>query len=274
MKRILKYPLLLAACALLTQGFAQEAITVMVQSGDTAYALARRAGISVDTLMHLNQLSSPELKIGQVLIVRQNKVHTVRAGDTLSGLALQYGVTLESLRQNNILPSDVITVGQVLQIPEGNFNAPVTARQPAKPVIKVEQPTSSYTLGTSWRDNAQALMGVPYQWGGSSTKGTDCSGFVLQVLAPLGVKLPRVSSDQARVGIPVELNQLQAGDLVFFDIEHRGKIDHVGIYMGNGLFANANSYKGQVALDKLSDQYWSTRYVAARRVLPDVIASS
>jgi len=114
-----------------------------------------------------------------------------------------------------------------------------------------------------------ALLGVPYVYGGSTPSGLDCSGFVVQVFSPLGVQLPRRSADQAQSGVAVALPDLQAGDLVFFDTEGRGQVTHVGIYLGDGQFVNANSYRKQVAVDRLQgDPYWGPRLLGARRVLP------
>jgi peptidoglycan endopeptidase LytE len=115
---------------------------------------------------------------------------------------------------------------------------------------------------------ALALVGTPYHYGGTTPAGLDCSGFVLQVFTPLGVRLPRVSADQAQVGQPVAVQDLQPGDLVFFDTEGGGRISHVGIYLGDDTFVSANSYQGKVSLDTLmADRYWGPRYRGARRVL-------
>ena len=120
-----------------------------------------------------------------------------------------------------------------------------------------------------------ALLGVPYVYGGTSRSGLDCSGFVLQVFTPLGVELPRTSAAQARVGQPVEVADLQAGDLVFFDTVGRGDVTHVGIYLGENQFVNANSYRKQVAVDRLQgDPYWGPKLLGARRVLPPVMYGS
>lgn len=79
---------------------------------------------------------------------------------------------------------------------------------------------------------ATKYIGVPYVWGGTDPdSGLDCSGLVQQVYADLGIDLPRVSSDQARVGMPVaSLADAQPGDLVAFNTP----VDHIGIYAGDG----------------------------------------
>ena len=114
------------------------------------------------------------------------------------------------------------------------------------------------------------LIGVKYQYGGSTTSGFDCSGFTGYVFAKMGLDLSRRSVDQASQGEKVAKADLKAGDLVFFDTsgKNNGNISHVGIYVGNGKFAHASTRIG-VTIDELDSSYYKTRYVTARRVMDD-----
>ena len=113
---------------------------------------------------------------------------------------------------------------------------------------------------------AQSLIGMPYVWGGESPDGGfDCSGLVFYVYTKHGIPVPRVSHQQYQMGVPVPYNELQPGDLVFFDIEGTGEIFHVGIYTGNNLFISATSTYGVVE-DGFTDRYWAQLYIGARRV--------
>ncbi|TCL37195.1 cell wall-associated NlpC family hydrolase [Anaerospora hongkongensis] len=112
---------------------------------------------------------------------------------------------------------------------------------------------------------AQRYQGVPYVWGGTSPGGFDCSGFTQYVFALNGVNLPRTADVQFEVGIPVRYGQLQPGDLVFFSTYEPGP-SHNGIYLGSGRFISASSSRG-VAIDRLDSDYWSSRYLGARRVI-------
>ncbi|GAB6171493.1 C40 family peptidase [Paradesulfitobacterium aromaticivorans] len=113
-------------------------------------------------------------------------------------------------------------------------------------------------------ERALSLRGVPYLWGGTTPKGFDCSGFVQYVFAASGVKLPRTSFEQYKVGTPVARDQLQVGDVVFFSTYARGASD-VRIYIGGGRTIGASS--DGVAIHSLSESYWSKHYLGARRVL-------
>ncbi len=111
--------------------------------------------------------------------------------------------------------------------------------------------------------SALRFLGVPYVFGGTSTSGFDCSGFVQHVFAMLGVGLPRTADAQYDVGRPA-VGGPRPGDLVFFDTY--GGVSHVGIYLGKGQFVHASSSHG-VMVSHLSDSYWAARYVGAKRLI-------
>lgn len=111
---------------------------------------------------------------------------------------------------------------------------------------------------------AYKYIGIKYKYGGTTTKGFDCSGYVQYVFKKLGLKLSRTTSTQYREGTSVSKKNLQPGDLVFFNTTGRG-VSHVGIYLGSNKFIHSGVSRG-VQVAGLNDSYWGPRYLGARRV--------
>lgn len=115
---------------------------------------------------------------------------------------------------------------------------------------------------------ARQYLGVPYSWGGTGDSGFDCSGFINKIYAEHGYDLPRVSREQVRVGLEVPRYALATGDLLFFSASPGGTaITHVAMYIQNDEFIHAATGKGEVTYDRLTERYFDSRLVAARRVL-------
>ncbi|MGG0669544.1 C40 family peptidase [Sporosarcina koreensis] len=131
------------------------------------------------------------------------------------------------------------------------------------PFIGQAEASSSDTASIS--ETASSLIGIRYAYGGTTTAGFDCSGYINYVFNQHGIKLARTSSGMYASGEKVDKNDLVEGDLVFFNTSGKG-VSHVGIYVGDGNFAHASTSKG-VRIDKLNDpHYWGKRYVGAKRI--------
>ncbi|MFE4714609.1 C40 family peptidase [Paenibacillus sp. NPDC056722] len=108
-------------------------------------------------------------------------------------------------------------------------------------------------------------LGTSYKTGGTSTAGFDCSGFTTYVYKSIGISLPRTSQSQYNAGTSISRSQMRPGDLVFFNTLGNG-VSHVGIFVGNGKFAQSSSSHG-VIISSLSEKYWADRYIGAKRIM-------
>lgn len=146
----------------------------------------------------------------------------------------------------------------------------------------------SKEISKEYRDvNAQKIMslalnlfGQPYKYGGTSIgKGIDCSFFSQTIFKGLGIDLPRTSGEQFHAGQEVDKANLQVGDLVFFQktyisnkknnnhAKNVTRINHVGIYIGNGEFIHATINAKRVTISRLDEDYFVKRFAGARRIL-------
>ncbi|HJV60006.1 MAG TPA: C40 family peptidase [Albitalea sp.] len=146
----------------------------------------------------------------------------------------------------------------------------------ALPAVPLPTSAGAAQLAQQVRDRASDMvltaltfLGVPYKRGGASeTAGFDCSGFTRHIVeTSLGLVLPRRADEQAKAAglMPVKKDDLQPGDLVFFNTLKR-TFSHVGIYIGEGKFIHAPRPGGEVRVEEMGISYWRKRFTGARRV--------
>jgi cell wall-associated NlpC family hydrolase len=228
------------------------------------------------------------------------RTHRVSSGETLASIAASEHVTIGEIARLNDLEGDnpSLAPGEVLVLdastlaPAPDSAAAARALAAVRAAEKASAPTEgadvamwepkssdddsplhtlasriidrASSIASSLARNAMRFLGVPYSFGGTSTAGFDCSGYVQHVFAMLGVRLPRTADAQFERGQRVR-GDLQLGDLVFFQTYAPGA-SHVGIYLGNDQFVHASSSHG-VMVSKLSESYWATRYIGAKRIV-------
>lgn len=138
--------------------------------------------------------------------------------------------------------------------------------QVSKEVRKIDnspQPVATTkSRSTQIIQTAQSYIGTPYEWGGTSPNGFDCSGFLQFVYQTEDIQIPRTVTEIWNFGKPV--SSPSVGDLVFFETYKPGP-SHAGIYLGNGQFIHAGSSRG-VEISDLNLDYWQTRFLGAKRI--------
>ncbi len=135
-----------------------------------------------------------------------------------------------------------------------------------KPMIKYEPSKQSL------EKMVKELQGRPYVWAEEGPNQFDCSGFTYYLYGSMGIEIPRVAREQAKNGDEIKMHELVYGDLIFFDTDKnpKGKITHVGMYLGNGWFTHASTTEYEIVYSNLNTSpYYKKRLRICRRYLPD-----
>jgi len=187
--------------------------------------------------------------------------HIVKPGDTLWKISQTYNVKTDIILELNNLHSDLIYPGQKLLIVKDN-NTEIDTEIDTN--AQSFTPLEDNNLVSQLLNYAKTFIGTPYRSSGSSPGGFDCSGYTSYVYKQFKIDLPRVSKDQYKFGKSVDASQAKPGDLVAFT--SNGRINHVGIYIGNGEFIHSSSTQG-VVISKINDPYWGPRFSGYSRVV-------
>jgi cell wall-associated NlpC family hydrolase len=181
-----------------------------------------------------------------------------------------------------LLPFQFLTamvLGGFVLTASANTGADAVAKEAPKPEVRIEN-NSSYFARFTYQvvdsvstktealiNEAMQLIGVRYRWNGDLPQsGLDASGFVRFVFRDkLGFLLPTKSSQMSKVGKPISRDELEPGDLVFFNTM-RLTFSHVGIYVGDNKFIHSPSKGSAVRVDDLASTYWDKRFDGARRL--------
>jgi cell wall-associated NlpC family hydrolase len=243
----------------------EKPIIYSVQAGDSLWAIASRSHMSVATIEALNHLTDASiLQLGQTIVIGERTL-AVKPTASLHHAAIARAVRHAS-RRRVVAHNSVQTPASAQQVVATQALWAATHVGPTPPAIFTPLGFATAALRFDARITNTALryLGVPYEWGGTSFGGVDCSGFVWAVFAKNGIELPRTADAQFEFGRHVPSRDLRPGDLVFFQTYAPGA-SHVGIYLGNGKFVHASSSNG-VRVDALAEDYYSERYIGARRL--------
>ncbi|MDI1303745.1 MAG: LysM peptidoglycan-binding domain-containing protein [bacterium] len=223
----------------------------------------------------------------------ENIVREVMPKETKYGIAKQYGITVKELEKQNPEIKNNFPVGYKLSIHPANSsgeNAVVLNSEKKKiefknPEITNEEnqtadnnsefksfikPASNPDFLDQLIETASANIGTRYQSGGTSKSGFDCSGLMCTTFGAFDIKLPRTSLEQSRLGVVVNTEDAQKGDLIFFKTNGRSRINHVGMVVevcdGEIKFIHA-SVGGGVVISSVKEKYYEKKLTQINRVL-------
>jgi LysM repeat protein len=208
-----------------------------VKSRDTLGTIARKTGVPVKQIMALNNVRPTSLRIGRKLVLSKpgNSAQKESVTDDVEEEDITENIDLAELEKEKKKNEELL--GKWNGLDERNL------------FIKV----------------ATGFLGVPYRLGGSTVRGIDCSAYVRKMYEFFDITLPRTAREQSTVGISVEREELEEGDLVFF--RTRRPIGHVGIYIGNNEFVHSSRRGKVVRIDSLDRPYFQKRFRCAVRVM-------
>ncbi len=275
-----------------------------VKSGDSLQKIAKKHNVSVNALKEANHLEGNALKAKQVLVIpvttfkkanpknigkKKNTpdatVYVVKKGDTLAGVAEHTGVPVAVIRQMNELSSSKLKSGQrlVLQTAPARVWEDEDDLEEAGSIEAGELAAAGESLDRSgdlaplelsrWKGPGErdlfvkivkSYEGVPYKMGGNSIRGIDCSAFTRKVYGIFSVDLPRTAREQLQRGKRVGRDDLDTGDLVFFQTR-RNRI-HVGIFLSGNEFFHLSSRNRAGKVDNLESSYFNSRFISGVRL--------
>ena len=192
----------------------------------------------------------------QLVSVKSLFAHIYRTNDTVPFpplLTLPYGskVKLKKYKEKRWLQAELIS-GEKVWIQNGDFDF--------FPRFKSLEETIEFS---------KQFLGLPYTWGGTSSYGYDCSGFMQMLFKEMGFLIPRNSRDQAqsKLFIPVDRDKLQRGDLIFFG---EARINHVGLYLGDHEFIHSGVTElPMIMISSLQNRKY--HFHSARRISQDLL---
>ncbi|QOG02212.1 peptidoglycan endopeptidase [Flavobacterium sp. MDT1-60] len=226
-------------------------VVVEVQPKETKYAIAKRYGLTVLELEKQNPFIKGKLPVGYVLKIRTSKEKADAA---------------QALQPINTAVKDSLSIpNQNVQIAENS-----EIKKDSSTIIRVSNHSD---LITQLVMNATENIGVRYRSGGTTKAGFDCSGLMICTFSNFDIKLPRSSIEQSRIGVKINSDEAQKGDLIFFRTNGRRQINHVGMVIeavdGEIKFVHSSTHGG-VMISSTKEPYYERAFSQVNRVLEKI----
>lgn len=227
-------------------------VVVEVQPKETKYAIAKRYGLTVAELERQNPLIKAKLPVGSVLKVRTSKEKADAAQLAMQPL-------------NPVIKDSLSAPNEHIQF-AGNSETKIDSSG----IIKVSNHSD---LINQLVMNAIENIGVRYRSGGTTKAGFDCSGLMISTFSNFDIKLPRSSIEQSRIGVKINSDEAQKGDLIFFRTNGRRQINHVGMVIeavdGEIKFVHSSTHGG-VIISSTKEPYYERAFSQVNRVLEKI----
>jgi len=255
-----------------------------VKKGETLSKIASKYRTTVASIKRLNGLKTNTIHPGKTLIVAKivkevpplvdptpiapvspKVYYRVKLGDTLESIAEKFGISVSALKETNLLTDGKIKIGQTLVIPEMASYKETTEKETSLSGQGKIEDIGSNLLASRIIENALNFLNTPYRYGGLSKRGIDCSGLTKKSYEAAGISIPRTSREQAKAGEVIPISALKPGDLLFFG--NKGRINHVGIYIGDNKFIHASRKSGKVVVADLEEEYYQKHLICARTLV-------
>jgi cell wall-associated NlpC family hydrolase len=219
-------------------------------------------------------------KVSKIIPAKStDNISKFNSSDKNQTLALENNASLTTLNNNKTNTSLLNSKKTLIDNPIDNLALSVLESMDTQLYTDKEPILEPLEVGDNWEvltkedeilETAKEFLGVKYVWAANGPNAFDCSGFTKYVFEKHGITIPRYSGYQAKVGIKVSYDELQKGDLVFFDTDTKGKgkVNHVGIFLGDHKFIHASSGGKKVMITSFTKKkFYKNCFLHGQRII-------